>query len=132
MQERIFDLNGRDNCVTATIKVADQAFRVNRVVTGVRVLYSNYLMEMGRLMQEVGKIDAEDASCEEDTVALRAKVDDFSRRKGEVYDEILTLLLTRNGYVYDKAWWEANTDEMDVRAFIDACVSKDAPDTKKK
>ena len=45
--DRIFDLNDRQKCVTAVLKISDKEFRISRVVTGVRVIYSNMLTEMG-------------------------------------------------------------------------------------
>ena len=39
MSERIYDLNDRGGCATAVITLADKTFRINRVVTGARVLY---------------------------------------------------------------------------------------------
>lgn len=128
--ERIIDLNGRENCVTAVIKVSDMSFRISRVVTGVRVIYANYLREMGALMSEVGRLDASTAPAEQ-IQALTEKANAFSSKAEEVLSQCISLILTRNGYEYDSAWWEMNTDQSDARAFIDACLGKDASVKKK-
>ena len=44
--DRIFDLNDRQKCVTAVLKISDKEFRISRVVTGVRVIYSNMLTDI--------------------------------------------------------------------------------------
>lgn len=130
MKERVFDLNGRDGCVTATVKVADRTFKINRVVTAARVLYSNHLKEMGELLRRTGEL-GEDP--DQDKVReLQEDVDEFQGRREKVYGSILTLLLTKNGYSYEKEWWENETDDLDVRAFIEACLSKDSAGTVKK
>ena len=108
--EAIYDLNERKGCATAVIRVSDKEFRISRVVTGVRVLYSNMLTEMGAMLREVGSMDP----------------------KLSAMDRCMELLLTRNGYGYDRSWWEDYTDEYDMRSFIEACLSKDAKGSKKK
>lgn len=132
MKERLYDLNGRENCVTATIKVSDKTFRISRVVTGVRLMYANHLKRMGELLREVSSIDVSTPEGITDAAQHEAAVDQFMLEKKQTYDDILTLLLTKNGFEYDKAWWEVNTDEYDTRSFIEACLSKDATEQKKK
>lgn len=129
MAERIYDLNDRGGCATAVIKVADKEFRVNRVVTGVRVLYSNLLKSMAGYLKETAEVDTGD---ERKMRELTERIGRFEADKRGIYGECLRLLLVRNGYTYDSDWWKDNTDEMDVRRFIEASLSKDSPDVKKK
>lgn len=130
MGERLFDLNDRQKCVTAVIRVSDKEFRISRVVTGVRVLYSNMLTEMGEQLKAVGNIDSKKATQEEIQAALE-KADGFERKRKADIDRCLELILTKNGHEYDRQWWQDNTDEYDVRCFIEACLSKDAKSSKK-
>lgn len=129
--EAIYDLNERKGCATAVIRVQDKEFRISRVVTGVRVLYSNLLTEMGGILKDVGSIDPKAASEDELKEAL-SKADAFKERRLSAMDRCMELLLTRNGYEYDRSWWDGFTDEYDVRSFIEACLSKDAKGSKKK
>lgn len=128
--ERIFDLNDRGGCATAVIKLAGEEFRINRVVTGARVLYANLLEEMAGMLKETAR--AQEDPTAEKVAEVGRKVEAFCRRKDEAYGEILTLILEANGQTYDGAWWSTHTDETDVRRFIEACLSKDAPGVKKK
>lgn len=123
MSERYFDLNSREHCVTAVIKIAEKEFRIDRVVIGTRVIYSNHLKKMGRLLKETGDIDNQDA---EAINSLIQKAEAFQAEKMETYERIISLLLEKNGYGYDKAWWEENTDEIDQRTFIEKCMMKDS------
>lgn len=130
MREKFYDLNGRENCVTARIKIGDKEFKISRVVTGARVLYAGYLNEVSQLLKE-----SEAANKDRDKAKLNEvieKVNAFADRKKELFDEVLTLLLEKNGYEYDKDWWLKNTDEMDVNAFIEKAMTKDATNSKKK
>ena len=125
--ERYFDLNGREKCITAIITIGGQTFRISRVVIAVRVLYSNHIKEMGELLQRLSKLDVENADSEE-ARRLSAEAEEFAKRKIDLYDRIIRLLLEKNGYEYDQAWWRENTDELDMRTFIEKCLTKDAPD----
>lgn len=129
--EAIYDLNERKGCATAVIRVSDKEFRISRVVTGVRVIYSNMLTEMGGILKDVGSIDPKAASEDELKEAL-SKADAFKERRLSAMDRCMELLLTRNGYGYDRSWWEDYTDEYDMRSFIEVCLSKDAKGSKKK
>lgn len=129
--DRVYDLNNRQKSVTAVIRVSDKEFRISRVVTGVRVLYSNLLTEMGERLKEIGAVDSAKAS-EEELQRLLKSTERFAKEKSDKLDECMELLLTRNGYEYDRQWWERNADEYDIRCFIEACLSKDADGSKKK
>lgn len=131
MGERLYDLNDRQKCVTAVIRVSDKEYRISRVVTGVRVLYSNMLTEMGEHLKGVGDLDPEKATREEVQAAIDS-ADRFEKKRKEDLDRCMDLLLTKNGHVYDRQWWGDNADEYDIRSFIEACLSKDASGSKKK
>jgi hypothetical protein len=127
--EKYFDLNGRENTITAKIKVSDTTFKINRVVIAVRVLYSNHLKKMGELIKKVGNLDEKDSKA---LNSINESIEEFNSEKEAIYDKILKLLLEKNGYSYDKSWWQENADEMDIRNFIETCSSKDVTKTNKK
>lgn len=123
--ERYYDLNGREKCITAVITIGEETFRISRVVIAARVLYSNHIKEMGDLLQRLSKLETRDADTEE-ARRLTAEAEEFARRKLELYGKIIRLILEKNGYTYDAEWWKENTDELDMRSFIEKCLMKDA------
>lgn len=129
--DRIYDLNERRKCVTAVLNVSGKEFRISRVVTGVRVLYANFLTQMGEILKEISTLDTQNADPEEIKNAI-AKAEAFKETREETTERCLELLLSKNGYDYDKAWWAENADDYDIRAFIEICLSKDADGSKKK
>lgn len=130
MAERYFDLNGREKCVTAIITVSDREFRISRVVIAARVLYSNHIRKMGELLRRVARLGDDEDSAE--AKALAAEAENFASEKLDAYARIIRLILEKNGYEYSREWWEENTDEMDMRAFIEKCLMKDSPEADKK
>ena len=127
--DKYIDLNGREKSITAKIKLSDTTFTIDRVVIAVRVLYSNHLKKMGELFKKVGKLDEKDLKA---LNTLNKAIEDFNEEKEVVYDKILKLLLEKNGYSYDKAWWQENTEEIDIRNFIEECLNKDSNNNIKK
>lgn len=124
--ERYYDLNGREKCITAVITIGKETFRISRVVIAARVLYSNHIKEMGELLQRLSRLESKNADTEE-ARRLTAEAEEFAKRKLELYGKIIRLLLEKNGYTYDAEWWKENTDELDMRSFIEKCLMKDAP-----
>ena len=129
MKERYYDLNGREGCITAIITISDRTFRISRVVIAVRTLYSNHIIEMGDMLKKLSEADEDDR---ETALRLSAEAEEFARKKAGLYEHIITLLLEKNGYEYDKAWWDENTDEADRRLFIERCLMKDSDGNEKK
>jgi hypothetical protein len=127
--DKYIDLNGREKSITAKIKMSDTTFTINRVVIAVRVLYSNHLKKMGDLFKKVGQLDEKDINA---LNKLNNSIDEFNEEKEALYDKILKLLLEKNGYKYNKTWWEENAEETDIRNFIEECLSKDSTTRNKK
>ncbi|MGD1818000.1 MAG: hypothetical protein ACPKNR_13285 [Pleomorphochaeta sp.] len=127
--EKYIDLNGREKQITATIKLSDTTFQIKRVVIAVRVLYSNHLIKMGELFKKVGEIKKDDQKALKE---INISIEEFNKEKEKVYDKILKLLLEKNGYEFNKTWWNENTDELDIRNFIEECLNKDTNTRSKK
>ncbi|MGD1818927.1 MAG: hypothetical protein ACPKOI_03470 [Pleomorphochaeta sp.] len=127
--EKYIDLNGREKQITATIKLSDTTFQIKRVVIAIRVLYSNHLIKMGTLFKKVGEIKEDDQKALNE---INISIDEFNKEKEEVYDKILKLLLEKNGYKFNKTWWNENADELDIRNFIEECLNKDTNTRSKK
>lgn len=122
MKEKIFDLNARRDQTAALIKLQDREFRITRVVIAARVLYSNYLSEVSSFFRDVKSLNEKEMTAQE----LEAKYNDFSQSVPERLSRIIEIILTSNGYEFDRLWWENNADTADMRDFIDLCMTKDA------
>jgi len=127
--DKYIDLNGREKSITAKIKLSDTTFIIDRVVIAVRVLYSNHLIKMGELFKKVGEIKEDDQKALKE---INISIEEFNEEKEKVYDKILKLLLEKNGYEFNKTWWNENTDELDIRNFIEECLNKDTNTRSKK
>jgi len=126
-----------------TIKLAEQRFTVKRVVTGVLQLYGEYTREAGEKLEQIGYLQdrmekfselspEEIEKADEELKQIVDEVDEFSKGKINRLLEIIELILTKNGYEFDRQWWIENADMTDYQSFINACINKDLPDVKKK
>ena len=119
-----------------SIEIAGQTFTIRRVVTGVRQLYAALVREQVEFLQRLDayqkalKAGADEAAADGEDLAR--DVDAFYGRKLETFLRILELLLTRNGYEWDRRWWEDNAGEEDYRAFVLASINGEAPAGSKK
>lgn len=129
--EKYYDLNGREKCVTAVITIGNETFSISRVVIAVRTMYSNHIKEMGDLLERLAAMKTTDPESDE-AKAFAKTVQEFGIKKLELYERLIRLLLEKNGYSYDKAWWDENTDETDRRTFIEKCLMKDTDEKAKK
>ncbi len=121
MKEKLVDLNSRKDSTTAVVTLGDKTFRISRVVIAARVLYSNYLITIRDFFDGYSKVKNE-----EDERRLMESYSSIAEKTNDRLLEIIELILVKNGYSFDKAWWEDNADIVDLRGFIDACISKDA------
>lgn len=117
--------------------IADKTFRIEKVVIGVRQQYSTYAQLTAEMVKKAGElVQREEESAEdfgERVTRVSQEVEDFVAKKREKYFAMIELILTRNGYELDIAWWDNNTDEIDQQSFLEACLMKDvAGNTKKK
>ena len=129
--EKYYDLNGREKCVTAVITIGNETFSISRVVIAVRTMYSNHIKEMGDLLERLATMKTTGPESDE-AKAFAKIVQEFGINKLELYERLIRLLLEKNGYSYDKAWWDENTDETDRRTFIEKCLMKDTDEKAKK
>lgn len=128
MSDRRIDLDGKPRAVVE-LQLGGRTFRISRVVTGVRRLYGELLKEAGEALEKVAALGGTEGA---ELERVAAEIEDLAVRKERTLAQILELLLTRNGYEYDGAWWEANADESDIKWFIVEALNKDAPADEKK
>lgn len=128
MKEKLFDLNSRREATVAVVTLGDKTFRIARVVIAARVMYSNYLSTLASLLHDAQELNKGAMSAEE----LEEKYRDKVSNACSTLQEIVALILKSNGYEYDAAWWDNNSDIEDLRNFIDSCMSKDNREVKDK
>jgi len=143
MDERLVNLNVAERPVV-TVKVADRSYAIRRVVTGVRQLWSSFVVDQMTCLDHVGQFEKElkeaEANPTEETVekvkvlsgTIEAEVDAFYSRKIDTLLRVIELLLVKNGYGFDRQWWIDNAEEADYRDFVVAVLSRDGPPGSKK
>lgn len=129
-RERLIDLNGRDGCSVAVITIQDKTYRISRIVVAARLMYSNYLSTISKLLNEYA--DTAGAADNKQIQGLYDKYTEYAEKVPDILLGIIQLLLEKNGYEYSEEWWKENSDIEDMRGFIDAALSKDSDTVKKK
>jgi len=119
---------------TVILEIAGQSFTIRRVVTGAQQLWTAFVKES---MAYLEKIDAYQKTAAETkgqkefaklTEDISREIDEFAKSKIDRLLNILELLLTKNGYTFDRQWWIDNADEADYREFIMKSMKKDQKD----
>jgi len=136
MSERIVNLDNTPRSAV-TLQIAGVSFVIRRVVTGAQQLWAAFVRESKEYVDKVleylkataGKMPPEELARR--TEELAGEVDAFAARKLERYLGIIELLLTRNGYGFQRQWWIDNAGEDDYREFIGAAIVKDHEGGKK-
>lgn len=143
MSDGFVSLNASSRPVV-TIEVGDRRFSIRRVVTGVRQLWSAFVVEYMSYIERVYAYDeavkklrasGKPEAAEEIrrlTDEINSAVDGFSTRKVDALLRIIELLLTKNGYEFDRQWWIDNAEESEYKDFIMAALDKDSGPVKKK
>ncbi len=142
MKSRIVDLDDKPRA-SVTIEIGGKAFKISRVVTGVRQLYGRFLTDAGDMMQKAAEVneriqgmpkwtpeelDKATGEIEERTAEIEA----FAAEKVDVLLRCIELLLTKNGHEFDRTWWIDNGDETDYQSLIVEAIQKDSVPGQKK
>jgi len=138
MAERIVSLDNSPRS-TVTLEIAGQFFTIRRVVTGAQQLWTAFVRESMEYLEkiELYQKDAAKAKGEKElarlTEEISREIDAFADSKLDRLLGILELLLSKNGYAFERQWWIDNAGEADYREFITAAMMKDQePDAAKK
>jgi len=119
---------------TVTLEIAGQSFTIRRVVTGAQQLWTTFVKESMAYLEKIDvyqKVAAETKGQKELaklTEDISREIDEFAENKIDRLLDILELLLTKNGYDFDRQWWIENADEADYREFIMKSMMKDQKD----
>jgi hypothetical protein len=134
---KIVNLDDERNSVA--IKVEGKEFVISRIVLKARQLYGEYLKLSGEYLNLIAesqeKANSKDAKeLEEVNAKLELAVEDYAFRKAEYIEELLEIILVKNGYDFDIDWWHDNTDYSVMESFVYQALKKDetgAPAKKK-
>jgi len=136
MAERVVNLDNSPRS-TVTLEIADQSFLIRRVVTGAQQLWAAFVKESVTYLEKINAYQKNAAATKGQkelaqlTEDISREIDVFAESKLDRLLGILELLLTKNGYVFDRQWWIDNAGETDYREFIMAAMLKDQEGTKK-
>jgi hypothetical protein len=133
-EPRVVNLDDLANSVE--VIMADKPFKISRITMQIRTIYGQYLQFCGEYLVKIAKIqeapDTLEASEYEKLAEETQKtVTDFAIGKAEFINKMMGLILKHNGYEFDFAWWEANSDYSHMEQFIVQALKKDEPDNPK-
>ena len=138
MAERIVDLDNSSR-VAVTLQLAGESFTIRRIVTGAHRLWLAFVQEtvtnlerIDAYQEAVAKMPSDLEEIRKQTEEITREIDAFAESKLKRLLGIIELLLTKNGYAFDREWWIDNAGEEDYREFITQVMLKNQePDVKK-
>lgn len=131
MGERVLNLSERPR-ETVVIKVGGKDFRIRTVVNAVWLHYMAVDKEQKEWMQRAKELAASGTSADlVEAQGMLEQAADFGRRRLDLLLRCVELLLTANGYDFDRQWWIEHTEMLDLLAFIEGSVNKDTAGQKK-
>lgn len=127
---KIVNLDDEKNSVTLIVE--GREFVISRIVMKARQVYGEYLQDTGKYLQLVAEAQALDGKSADELEALNAKlegaIEDYAKKKAAYIEELLEIILVKNGYEYDPEWWASNADYSAMEAFVYAALKKDEQD----
>jgi hypothetical protein len=135
---KIVNLDDERNSVSITVE--GKVFEIKRLVLKAKQLYGEYLVMSGEYLNGINEAQkAMESKDVEEMKRINAKlekdIEDYAYKKADFIEKLLEVILTKNGYTYDREWWEENTDYQIMEKFIFTALKKDDPekvDNKKK
>ena len=135
---KIVNLDDERNSVSITVE--GKVFEIKRLVLKAKQLYGEYLVMSGEYLNGINEAQkAMESKDVEEMKRINAKlekdVEEYAYKKADFIEKLLEVILTKNGYTYDREWWEENTDYQIMEQFIFTALKKDDPekvDNKKK
>jgi len=127
-------VNYKDYANTVTIEVGDQSFDISRLTMQIRELYGEYNIFSGEYAKSVYALNEESKKLamgnnveglEVNYEKMTNLIEGYAKGKAERIQNILTILLDKNGYKFDEKFWEENADYQFMEWFIIQCMNKD-------
>ena len=125
---KIVNLDDERNSVSITIE--GKVFEIKRLVLKAKQLYGEYLVMSGEYLNGINEAQkAMESKDVEGMKRINAKlekdVEEYAYKKADFIEKLLEVILTKNGYTYDREWWEENTDYQIMEQFIFTALKKD-------
>ena len=121
------------------IKLGGKSFIISRLTMRLTELYGEYLIFCGEYAKKVNatKLLSDESSVdlpglEKLDADMQKLIEDFSIGKAERIQQMLKIVLEKNGYEFDMAWWEDNSVYQDMEQFIFQALKKDEDAAPKK
>lgn len=125
-------VNLDDEKKSVTLIVEGKEFVISRIVLKARQIYGEYLQDTGKyynLVAECRNLEGKDVKeLEEVNAKLEAAIEDYAKRKANYIEQLLEVILTKNGYEFNLDWWHENTDYSVMESFVYAALKKDEDD----
>lgn len=110
------------------LSISGATYRVRRVVNAVRRIYGQYLERAGKEIENLGALQRrldDGKATQEDVAAATDRVTEVVLEREEAVMQCIQLILEKNGYEYDRDWWDENTDQYDRQHFVVSALNKD-------
>jgi hypothetical protein len=125
-------VNLDDEKKSVTLIVEGKEFIISRIVLKARQIYGEYLQDTGKyynLVAECNDLSKKDVKeLEEISAKLEKAIEAYVLRKADYIEQLLEVILTKNGYDFDLEWWHDNTDYSIMESFVYAALKKDEDD----
>lgn len=133
-ETKIVNLDDQNKSVD--IVMGGKTFTISRLTIQLTKLYGEYMIFCGEYAKKMAAISTsahkEGANIEEIAVEQGLIIEEYAHKKAENIQRMLRIILEKNGYEFDQAWWEDNARYQDMEAFIFTALKKDEEDSKKK
>lgn len=130
IEKKIVNLDDEGKSVSITI--GGKEFVIARITLRARQKYGEYLVFCGQHYQKAADINKRLESASETVESLSAMqnemtamIERFAIEKANKLDQLLQIILEKNGYEYSREWWEENTDYNKMELFIVSALKKD-------
>lgn len=130
IEKKIVNLDDEGKSVSITI--GGKEFVISRITLRARQKYGEYLVFCGSHYQKATEINKRLESDRETVETLTAMqnemttmIESFAVEKASKIDQLLQIILEKNGYEYSREWWEENTDYNKMELFIVSALKKD-------
>lgn len=133
-EKKIVNLDDEGKSVSITI--GGKEFVIARITLRARQKYGEYLVFCGHHYQKASDINKRLEYASETVESLTAMqnemtamIESFAIEKANKLDQLLQIILEKNGYEYSREWWEENTDYNKMELFIVSALKKDETET---
>lgn len=134
IEKKIVNLDDEGKGVSITI--GGKEFVIYRITLRARQKYGEYLIFCGNHYNKATEINKRLESASETVETLTAMqnemtsmIESFAIEKANKLDQLLQIILEKNGYEYSREWWEENTDYNKMELFIVSALKKDEAET---